>query len=233
MGVNAALDLARLQEVDTRIATLTADVTAAESLVRRDPDLERARDAAAAAERERHSREKDAAAGEAEVNSLQARITTLDRRLYGGSVHNPQDLLEIQREVEVLRSRRSDAEDRALAQLTEAEEAAAVERAGLENLRDAEARRATQVAPLEERLNRLRADLVEAQGDRERIAASVEPRALELYRRVAQQRTPAVVGIAGDSCGGCHLPLSNQERSAVRAGAAITQCSNCDRILVP
>lgn len=231
--MNAALDLARLQEVDTRIATLTADIADAESLVRRDPDLERARVAAAAAEQERHSREKDAAAGEAEVNSLQARITTLDRRLYGGSVHNPQDLLEIQRELEVLRSRRSDAEDRALAQLGEAEEAAAVERAGLENLRDAEARRATQVAPLEERLDRLRADLVEAQGDRERIAASVEPRALELYRRVAQQRSPAVVGIAGDACGGCHLPLSNQERSAVRAGAAITQCSNCDRILVP
>ena len=231
--MNAALDLARLQEVDTRIATLTADVAAAESLVRRDPDLERVRDAAAAAERERHSRDADAAAGEAEVNSLQARIRTLDRKLYGGSVHNPQDLLEMQRELDALRSRSSDAEDRALAQLGEAEEAAAVERAGLENLRDAEARRATQVAPLEERLGRLRDDLIEAQGDRERIAASVEPRALELYRRVAQHRPPAVVGIAGDSCGGCHLPLSNQERSAVRAGAAITQCSNCDRILVP
>lgn len=231
--MTAALDLARLQEVDTRIAALAADIAAAESLVRRDPDLERARDAAAAAERERHSRDADAAAGEAEVNALQARITTLDRRLYGGSVHNPQDLLEMQRELEVLRGRRSDAEDRALAQLGVAEEAAAVERVGLENLRDAEARRATQVAPLEERLDRLRADLVEAQGDRERIAAAVEPRALELYRRVAQHRTPAVVGIAGDACGGCHLPLSNQERSAVRAGAAITQCSNCDRILVP
>ncbi|MBV8529345.1 MAG: hypothetical protein JOZ75_13625, partial [Candidatus Dormibacteraeota bacterium] len=87
--------------------------------------------------------------------------------------------------------------------------------------------------PLEQRLGRLRSELAQAQGDRERIAASVEPRALELYRRVAQHRTPAVVGIAGDSCGGCHLPLSNQERSAVRAGTTITQCSNCDRILVP
>lgn len=231
--MSAALDLARLQEVDTRIAALSADVTAAESLVRRDPDLERAREAVAAAERSRHSREADAAAGEAEVNALQARITTLDRKLYGGSVHNPQDLLEMQRELDVLRSRRSDAEDRALAQLDQADEAAAVERAGLETLRDAEARRASQVAPLEARLARLRAELAEANSDRERIAAAVEPRALELYRRVAQHRTPAVVGIAGDSCGGCHLPLSNQERSAVRAGTTITQCSNCDRILVP
>ena len=231
--MSTGLDLARLQQVDTRIAALTSDVAAAESLVRRDPDLERAREAAAAAQAERHSREAAATAGEAEVNSLQARITTLDRKLYGGSVHNPQDLLEMQRELEVLRSRRSDAEDRALAQLGDAEEAAALERAGLERLRDAEARRAAAVAPLEERLNVLRAELADATGDRERIAASLEPRALELYRRVAQHRTPAVVGIAGDACGGCHLPLSNQERSAVRAGASISQCSNCDRILVP
>ncbi|MBV8529463.1 MAG: hypothetical protein JOZ75_14225, partial [Candidatus Dormibacteraeota bacterium] len=146
--MSAALDLARLQEVDTRIAALSADVAAAESLVLRDPDLERARDAAAAAERERQSLEVDAAAGEAEVNALQARITTLDRKLYGGSVHNPQDLLDMQRELDVLRSRRSEAEDRALAQLDRAEGAAAVERAGLESLRDAEARRASQVAPL-------------------------------------------------------------------------------------
>ena len=231
--MSASLDLARLQQMDTRIAALTGDVTAAESLARRDPDLERARETAAAAERERHSRETDAAAGEAEVNSLQARITTLDRKLYGGSVHNPQDLLEMQRELEVLRSRRSDAEDRALAQLGDLEEAVAVERAGLETLRDAEARRATEVAPLEQRLGALRGELAEAHADRDRIAAAIDPRELDLYRRVAQHRTPAVVGIAGDACGGCHLPLSNQERSAVRAGTSIAQCSNCDRILVP
>ena len=231
--MTAARDLARLQEVDTRIATLTADAAAAESLVRRDPDLERRREAATAAERERRRRDDDAATGEAEVDALQARITRIDRKLYGGSVHNPHDLLEMQREVETLRSRMSDAEDRALEQLSDAEAAAAVERAAQATLRDAEVRRATEVAPLEQRVGLLHSELASATAERERLAASLEPRSLELYRRVAQHRTPAVIGIAGESCGGCHLPLSNEERRVVRAGTSIAQCSNCDRILVP
>ena len=231
--MSAAQDLGRLQAADSRIAALNADVAAAESLLRRDPELERAREAAAAAEAERRRRDADAAAGEAAMNALQARATKLDKRLYGGSVHNPQELVELQRDLERLRTQLSAAEDTALAQLGDAEAAAAAERAGIEALRDAEAKRAAELAPLEQRLARLRAELVDATAEREGTAEQVEPRALELYRRVAQHRTPAVVGIAGDACGGCHLPLSNQERGVVRAGAAIAQCSNCDRILVP
>jgi uncharacterized protein len=64
------------------------------------------------------------------------------------------------------------------------------------------------------------------------VAAAVDSRDLALYTRVARQRAPAVVRIVGDSCGGCHLPLSNEERHAVRSGERIVQCPNCDRILV-
>ena len=231
--MSSAQDLGRLQAADSRIAALTADVAATESLMRRDPELERVREAAGSAEQERRRRDEEAAAGEAAMNALQARITKLDKRLYGGSVHNPQELVEIQRDLESLRSKMSVAEDAALAQLDDAEAAAASERAGIEALREAEDRRASQIAPLEQRLARLNAELTEATAERERTAEQVDARALELYRRVAQRRTPAVVGIAGDTCGGCHLPLSNQERGVVRAGTAIAQCSNCDRILVP
>src|SRR5215472_16799108 len=146
--MSAALDLARLQVVDSRIAELSADAAAAESLLRRDPDLERVRDAAAAAGAERSRRDTDAAVAEAEVNALQKRATTVDRRLYGGSVHNPQDLLDLQRELETLRGQLSSAEDLALGRLDDAESAAAAEAGGQEALATAEALRATQVAPL-------------------------------------------------------------------------------------
>ncbi|HEX6538191.1 MAG TPA: C4-type zinc ribbon domain-containing protein [Candidatus Dormibacteraeota bacterium] len=231
--MTAAQDLWRLQQADTRVAALTADVAADESLLRRDPELERTREAAATTQAERQRREQDAAAAEAEVNALQARITALDRRLYGGSVHNPQDLLEMQRELEVLRRRQSEAEDRALDALGEAETATAAEQAGLGELQAGEARRAAALTPLEERLARQRAELEQATAEREAIVTSLDTTSLGLYRRVAQRRTPAVVGLAGDACGGCHLPLSTEERRQVKAGTGIVQCSNCDRVLVP
>lgn len=231
--MTAAQDLWRLQQADTRVAALTADAAAVESLLRRDPELERVREAAATTQAERQRREQDATVGEAEVDALQRRVRALDRRLYGGSVHNPQDLLEMQRELEVLRRRQSEAEDRALDALGEAETATAAERAGLAELQAEEARRAAALAPLEERLAQQRTELAQATGERDAIVASLDAGALALYRRVAQRRSPAVVGLAGDACGGCHLPLSIEERRLVRAGTGIVQCSNCDRMLVP
>jgi uncharacterized protein len=226
-------DLQRLQEVDTRIAALETDVAHAEDTLRRDPALERVREAAGAAEQARREADTAAAAAEAEVNALQSRVTALDRRLYGGSVRNPQDLLEMQRELEVLRSRLSDAEDRALAQLDGVEAATAAERERVAELHAAEQRRAAELGPLEAHLDASRRDLEAARAEREEVAAQVDAAALALYRRVAQRRTPAVVGLEGDSCGGCHLPLSGEERRLVRTGTEIVQCSNCDRILVP
>jgi predicted nucleic acid-binding Zn-ribbon protein len=231
--MSSGRDLWRLQQVDTRIAAVEADVARAEAQLRRDPELERAREAAAVAERERQAAEGAAASGEAEMNALQNRVTALDRHLYGGSVHNPQDLLEMQRELDVLRGRLSDAEDRAIAQLGDLEAAGVAERDALSGLRSAEQRREADVGPLEHRLGDAHAELETARGARDALTADIDPASLALYRRVAQRRTPAVVGLDGDTCGGCHLPVSTEERRLVRAGAEIVQCSNCDRILVP
>ena len=231
--MSGARDLARLQDVDSRIAALRADIDGTEAQVRRDPELERARVAAAEAEQERRRREQEASAAETEMNALAARVRTLDRRLYGGSVHNPQELVEMQRELETLRARARESEERAIALLEDAETSASDERSRIAGLEAEEERRAASLEPLRERVAGLTAQLENAIAERESVVAALDPGAVALYARVAQRRRPAVAGLAGDSCGGCHLPLSNEERRLVRAGAQIVQCSNCDRILVP
>ncbi|MGH7685801.1 MAG: zinc ribbon domain-containing protein [Candidatus Dormibacteria bacterium] len=228
-----AQDLLRLQHADTRVDGLNADVAASQALLRSDPALDQARAAAAGAESERREREREAEVAEAEMNALQKRMTTLDRRLYGGSVHNPQDLMEMQRELDVLRQRLSVSEDGAIAALAEAEAAVAAEQEGLSTLQAEESRRLDAIEPLEAQLARQRADLVAATADRDGIVAAIDPSALALYRKVSARRSPAVVGLAGDSCGGCHLPMSQDERRLVKAGSGVAQCSNCDRVLVP
>ena len=228
-----ARDLWRLQEVDSRIAALQAEIETAESRIRRDPELERAREGAAVAERERRAREQEATAAESEMNALQARVKTLDRRLYGGSVHNPQELVDMQRELDALRARALESEEHAIALLEDAESSAAHEQSRIAGLQAEEARRAAAIEPLRARLASLAEQQVQATAEREAVIAALDAAAVALYARVAQRRQPAVVGLAGDSCGGCHLPLSNEERRLVRTGTQIVQCSNCDRILVP
>lgn len=222
----------RLQDADTRIAHLRAQLAAVTESLQRDPELDRRRSSAATARAEREHADADAAAAEAEMEALATRVRALDRRLYGGSVHNPHELLEMQHELEALRHQLSEAESRALELLDQAERTSREAAATDEQLALGEARRAGELEPLRGHAEDLGAEMNATIAERERLAAAVEPRDLALYTRVAARRQPAVVPLQGDACGGCHLPLSIEERRLVRTAGALVQCSNCDRILV-
>ncbi|MFN2582603.1 MAG: zinc ribbon domain-containing protein [Candidatus Dormibacteria bacterium] len=231
--MSGAAQLRTVQDIDSRIEALRSDIERVQSALHVDRDLERAQAAVATGEQQRLDAEQAATTAEAELNALQRRVTNVDRKLYGGSVHNPNELVEMQHELETLRVRAADAEERALDLLEQAEGAAAEQKERVAALQREEQRRAEALQPLKTEFDELTRQLEAATADRDSVVSSLGRDALALYTRVAQRRTPAVVSLNGDTCGGCHLPLSNEERRLVRTGSGIVQCSNCDRILVP
>jgi predicted nucleic acid-binding Zn-ribbon protein len=96
-----------------------------------------------------------------------------------------------------------------------------------------ESQRSSSMEPMRARLASLTAERVVLTAEREALRAEVDPGDLSLYARIAAHRRPAVTGLAGEFCAGCHMPVSNEERRAVRTGTGLTQCANCDRILAP
>ena len=224
--------LRRLQDADDRVAALRTELASVEAALSADTELDRRRDAAAAAQQAHASAEDAAAAAEAELATLQKRVRDLDRRLYGGSVHNPNELLEMQRELEALRSRKNDVEERTIALMETAEAASTDEHSAARALATREAERSDELGPLQQRREALNKEITDAIAGRARVADGVPRADLALYERVVGRRHPAVVPLIGDSCGGCHLPVSIEERRAVRTSEGIVQCSNCDRILV-
>lgn len=231
--MSGAATLARLQDADDQVATLEREIAAVEEALRRDPEVERAHSAASGAAAQSAQTARDLQSAEQELAALEQRSRTLERTLYGGSVHNPNDLLQMQRDLETLRGQVGAAEERVLQRIEDnerAEEESARARAREEDVRR---RRDEQHGPRTARLDELRRRLGEAKDEHVAATAQVTQADLALYRRVSARHQPAVVSIKGDACGGCHLPLSNEERRAVRAGDGIVQCANCDRILVP
>lgn len=231
--MSRASTLLSLQQIDDRVAALTSDIAAVEASLRGDPELDRMRAAEAAAHEEHRNLGADARLAELEAASLQARIRDLDRRLYGGSVRNPAELIEMQRELEAMRERLSKAEDDALERMEQVD----VSLAKLQNASAAVAARETQrsgaMEPMRARLASLNAERDVLNAERDAVRAEADPGDLSLYTRIAAHRRPAVTGLAGEFCAGCHMPVSNEERRAVRTGAGLTQCANCDRILAP
>jgi predicted nucleic acid-binding Zn-ribbon protein len=231
--MSRASALLSLQQIDDRIATLTSEIAVTEASLRGDPELDRLRAAEAAAHDEHRALGSSAKLAELEAASLQARIRELDRRLYGGTVRNPAELIEMQRELEGMRAKLSTAEDDALGRM----EAVDVSTASLEKASAAvaarDAQRSASLEPLRARLATLNAERDVLNAERDALRADTDPNDLSLYARIASHRRPAVTGLAGESCAGCRMPVSNEERRAVRTGTGLTQCANCDRILAP
>jgi predicted nucleic acid-binding Zn-ribbon protein len=231
--VSRASTLLSLQQLDDRIATLTSDIAGVEASLRGDPELDRLRAAEAAAHDEHRTLGTAARLAELEAASLQARVRELDRRLYGGTVRNPAELMEMQRELEATRARLSTAEDDALERMERVDQALAVLQSASTAVAARESQRAGSIEPLRERLASLNAEREVLNAERDALRAEADPADLTLYARIAAHRRPAVTGLAGEFCAGCHMPVSNEERRAVRTGTGLTQCANCDRILAP
>jgi hypothetical protein len=231
--MSRASALLSLQQIDDRIATVTSEIAVTEASLRGDPELDRLRAAEAAAHDEHRALGSSAKLAELEAASLQARIRELDRRLYGGTVRNPAELIEMQRELEAMRAKLSTAEDDALGRMEEVD----VSTASLEKASAAvaarDAQRTASLEPLRARLVTLKAERDVLNAERDALRADTDPNDLSLYARIASHRRPAVTGLAGESCAGCRMPVSNEERRAVRTGTGLTQCANCDRILAP
>ncbi len=225
--------LLSLQHIDDRIATLTSDIAAVEASLRGDPELDRLRAAEAAAHEEHRTLGAGARLAELEAASLQARIRELDRRLYGGTVRNPAELMEMQRELEMMRAKLSTAEDDALERMEEVDVSLASLQSASASAAARESQRSSSIEPLRARLASLTAEREVLNAEREAVRADTDPADLSLYARIAAHRRPAVTGLAGEFCAGCHMPVSNEERRAVRTGTGLTQCANCDRILAP
>ncbi len=103
--MSRASGLLSLQQLDSRIATVTLDIASVDASLRGDPGLDQLRATEAAAHDEHRRIGADAKLAELEAASLQTRIRDLDRKLYGGTVRNPAELMEMQRELETMRAR--------------------------------------------------------------------------------------------------------------------------------
>ena len=224
--------LLTLQETDEQIAHLETEIAALEAALSGDPELERLRDAERAADVERQGAEERCRGVERELSGVRQRARSLERRLYDGSVRNPQDLLGMQRDLAALKPRLDDLEA-SLLECMEASESAETVVAGARaavTARDAE--RGSQETPRRERLALFRSELADQRVVRTAAAAAALPGDVRIYERVAAHWKPAVVHLQGDSCGGCHLPLGIREANQVRSGDGLVQCSNCDRVVV-
>jgi predicted nucleic acid-binding Zn-ribbon protein len=228
--------LYRIQELESRVAELDRNLAA----LQQNPELEAIRslqnELQGSLDRLETGLKKVKDGGrqlDLDLKSCQERLKNEENKLYGGSVVHPRELEQIQQRVTEYQERRNRIEEELL-QLMEKEDKWSAGRlvlqqraanAAQENERfEAEARRRSQEFDLEK--EQLLMEL-------EELTPQIPPEWLERYRKIAKSRRG--IGIAKlkqNSCGACHVSLSDSRLNQVKRGEDKLQfCENCGRIL--
>lgn len=186
---------------------------------------------------ELHAVDRRQKAAEDEVASLDAKITELDKKLYGGTVSAIKELQALQADIESLQRHKAEVEDRELAAMEEREpfdaELGAIdaERARLDDVA-AQLRAAIAEAEVE-----IDGEIASEVGVRDEARALVPTVLIDEYDRLREK----LGGVAaarlepGGRCGGCHLLLPAQEVARIKRELpidALIHCEQCGRILV-
>jgi uncharacterized protein len=174
-------------------------------------------------------------AAERELKATEDRVAQVNTRLYGGTVTASRELQAMAADVEGLRKRASELEDRALAFMEE-REPFDLEVAGLDGqLAELGARYRDAKEALKGAEAEVGADIATLSAQRPKAAEAVPEPLLNAYERLRTRLGGvAVARLIGGRCDGCHLTLPAVELDRIRHESAGTleYCEQCGRILV-
>jgi predicted nucleic acid-binding Zn-ribbon protein len=170
---------------------------------------------------------------ELKLEGVETKRRNYQQKLYQGTVTNPKELANIEREIEALGRQRSDLDGRILELMEQVEQDQAALAAAEAAARQADGHRADVRAAYRSRYDALDLELSALAERRRAAAALVDDQAL--LKRYDDIRAKAGgVGIArieGGACGGCHMTLPAGTVKAVKEGAQAQTCENCGRLL--
>jgi predicted nucleic acid-binding Zn-ribbon protein len=169
-------------------------------------------------------------AAEWEIEDLVSKLTTAEGKLYSGRIKNPKELTNLQHEVDGLRVRRDQLEDKALAIMDRVELSTTSVDTLSNELKTLEAEWHSQQQQLSTNMEQLKTTLSDLKHKRQLLSVKIDPQAIELYQGLKKQRRQAVAKVEQGICRGCRISLPTTELQRAR-GDSLVQCSSCGRIL--
>jgi hypothetical protein len=165
-----------------------------------------------------------------EIEDISTKLTPAEETLFSGRVKNPKELANLQHEVEMLKAKRNQMEEKALEimeQVELSETSVTKISSELETLKAEWQRQQQELADSVERLKAILADLRQK---RQLLSAEISPQVVELYQGLRKERGTAVARVEQGICRGCRISLPITELQQARSGNLV-KCSSCGRIL--
>ncbi|MHB8777227.1 MAG: zinc ribbon domain-containing protein [Anaerolineales bacterium] len=230
--MSASLGLYRLQQVDRQIDHARAQLDEIRQTLENDAELREALSLVETSQTQDHRVQNEMRNAEAEVESQKNKIEQVEASLYGGSVKNPKELQDLQKDVASLKKHLATLEERQLDAMLKAETAESELRIAKKALEEIQARLGSEHGKLVEKQATLTKQLERLAEEREAALAPIESNLLEIYEGLRQQkRGVAVAEINDNACASCGTTLNASIQQNARSQNQLVNCSSCGRIL--
>jgi predicted nucleic acid-binding Zn-ribbon protein len=231
--MTSAADLFALQEIDLRRDARRAVIADIETRLGETADILAAREDVAAAEANLKDLQAQQRRFDARLEDLDAKIRPLETKLYDGSVRNPKELTDMQRELSHFKTQRSNLDDEGLEMIEAIEAAAGVLKQRRRALEQAEAKWHADQEELVEDKSEAEGEYASLESQRNLRTAEMDRSMLGLYETLRSAKAGrAVARVERGTCQGCRITLPTHLVQRLRSGGLLVQCPSCERILV-
>ncbi|MBI4304341.1 MAG: hypothetical protein HY665_08420 [Chloroflexi bacterium] len=230
--MNTAKLLYDLQEIDLELERKNEALTRVKGQIGRDEILVQTRATLDVMRKELTGLEHQQRSIEAEIGELASKIAQLEKKLYGGSVTSPKELVSLQQDVDMLKGQRKAQDDKLLGLMLQVEASQQELKQKSAELAKLEQQWRQEQKQLQQEQSALEAEIATVQSQRDSAFQLVDPASARLYedlRRMKQGRAAAKV-VQG-RCQGCRVSLSIADLQRARSSQGLAKCSNCGRIL--
>jgi hypothetical protein len=228
--MNMAKQLYQLQEVDFEIEAAQQEWRRLQSRLGERQALIAAQARLTSEKRRLDELKRQQNSAEWEIDDLMNRISEAEKQLYSGRIKNPKELTNLQHEVEILKSKRDQLENKALEIMDQVEHAGADAVALNSEFNKLEAEWHRQQKQILGEIETLKNRLSGLEEKRRMCSGAIDPPAIALYDKLRKQKGQAVAKVEQGICWGCRISLSFSELQQARSGNLV-QCSSCGRIL--
>jgi predicted nucleic acid-binding Zn-ribbon protein len=230
--MSAALGLYRLQQIDSQMDHARARLEIIRQTLENDLELRAVSERVSAFQSAQNEAERAQRQAEAEFQSQRIKIEQTESSLYGGMVHNPKELQDLQRDVVSLKKHLATLEDRLLESMLTSESAAASLTEARAALNQVESRLDDQNRHLTEERASLTHNLERFEAERKAATAPLEAKLLDQYETLRRDRRGlAVTTVSDGACAACGTTLTPGHQQSARSSGQIARCPTCGRIL--
>lgn len=230
--MSEALNLYRLQKLDTEINRITTRLEEIEEILSDDSRVKRAQKKLEKTKAQAKQLRIELNQIEDKVEAQRIKRKTTQAALFGGKIKNPKELQDLQMESEALKRYINQLEDEQLEAMIAYESAETAEKQASKDLTQIKGTLAEENAALLGEKNKIEEDLERLIREKEAVLQSISPKALSLYQKLLKTKNGlAVAAISEGGCNLCGQSLTPADLQSIRALNRLVFCPNCGRIL--